>query len=185
MVLTLPCRTKNQTLTGEGMTESRNTCSASLITRRCAVAIVCLFFQMIAPPDFRCYGNAQPASPIGNWRGESICVGNRPACKNEDVVYRVEGVPGRPSSLIVFADKIIEGKREPMGKLDFSYDQASGTLSSEFTRGQTHGLWEFTLSGDKMEGKLLILPDRSVARKVGLKRVNENQIPPAPPRDQY
>ena len=129
--------------------------------------------------------DAKPASPVGTWRGDSICVGNRPACKNEDVVYRFEAVPGKPTSWIQFADKIIEGKREPMGKLDFTYNQAAGTLTGEFSRGQTHVLWEFTLSGDKMEGKLFILPERSVGRRVTVKRVDESQVPPAPARDQY
>jgi hypothetical protein len=156
-------------------------------------AVLLMFVGLAAAISFSGAGHlpalaqqsVKPSSPIGTWRGDSICVGNRPACKNEDVVYRFEAVTDKPAALILFADKIIEGKREPMGKLEFTYNQASGTLTGEFTRGQTHGLWEFTLSGDKMEGKLFILPERSVARRVTVKRVDENQVPPAPPRDQY
>jgi len=151
----------------------------------CAAVAIILLGSAIAEPSARDHSNNPSASPVGTWRGDSICVGNRPACKNEDVVYRFEALPGKPSMLIQFADKIIEGKREPMGKLEFTYDQAAGTLTGEFRRGQTHILWELTMSGDKMDGKLLILPERSVGRRVALKRVDENQVPPAPARDQY
>jgi hypothetical protein len=54
------------------------------------------------------------SSIVGTWTGESICVGNRPACKNETVVYRFEPVAGRSTLVTLFADKIIKGKRVPM-----------------------------------------------------------------------
>ena len=128
-----------------------------------------------------------PISPpvIGTWHGESICVGDHPACKDEDVVYRFEPVAGKPGVVTLLADKIIDGKREPMGKLEFQYDEAKGTLSSEFTRGHTHGLWEFQLTGDKMEGTLVVFPDMSVARRVKVSRVSEDQVPAAPGRELY
>jgi hypothetical protein len=31
---------------------------------------------------------AEASSVIATWHGESICLGNRPACRNEEVVYR-------------------------------------------------------------------------------------------------
>lgn len=124
-------------------------------------------------------------SVIGTWTGESICVGNRPACKNEVVVYRFEAVAGKPGVVTMFADKIINGQREPMGKLDFQYDQAKGTLSGEFTRGQTHGLWQFQVSGDTMEGTLVILPARDIGRRVKVRRARDTEVPAAPARDQY
>src|SRR5262249_33847674 len=65
-----------------------------------------------------CFGNTsmqcrpaatQPsqASVFATWKGESICVGNRPACKNEIVVYRFEAVDGKPDTVLLLADKII------------------------------------------------------------------------------
>src|SRR5215831_20015363 len=44
-------------------------------------------------PSLPCQSAATPASVttdsvLGSWKGESICVGDRPACKNEVVVYR-------------------------------------------------------------------------------------------------
>ncbi|HKP13000.1 MAG TPA: hypothetical protein VJZ91_12845 [Blastocatellia bacterium] len=125
------------------------------------------------------------APVIGTWTGESICFGDRPACKNEVVVYRFEPTAAKPGTVTLFADKIIEGKREPMGKLDFQYDEAKGTLSCEFTKRQTHGLWQFQISGDTMEGTLVLLPARTLGRRVHVTRVSDDQVPAAPDRKEY
>ena len=128
----------------------------------------------------------QPAPPvIGTWKGDSTCRGNRPACKNEVVVYRFEAVAGKPDAILWFADKIVEGKREPMGKAEMHYDQAKGELSWEFTVRQNHGLWQFKVSVDTMEGTLVLLPTRGLVRVVKVKRINENVVPPAPARELY
>ena len=124
-------------------------------------------------------------SVIGTWKGDSTCTGIRPACKNEVVVYRFEAVAGKPEFILWFADKIVEGKREPMGKSEMHYDEAKGALSWEFTIRQTHGLWQFKVSGDIMEGTLVLLPNRDVARVVKVKRVSEKDVPAAPARELY
>lgn len=124
-------------------------------------------------------------SVLGTWTGESICVGDRPACKNEIVVYRFEAIAGKPDVVLLLADKIIEGKRVPMGKLEFHYDETKGELFCEFTKRQTHGLWQYKVSGDQMEGTLVILPNKEVGRRVKVKRVSESEVPPAPAREMY
>ena len=122
----------------------------------------------------------------GTWRGESVCVGNRPACKNEVVVYRFEPVAGRSTLITLFADKISKGKRVPMYRLDFQYDDAKRTLSCEFTQGQTRGTWEYkVISDDAIEGTGIVSAGKSVARRVKVKRVREDQLPTAPDRDSY
>jgi hypothetical protein len=126
-----------------------------------------------------------PPSVVGTWKGESLCVGNRPACKNEVAVYRFEAIPGKAGMFLQLGDKIINGKREPMGKLEYRYDEAKGELSSEFTIGQTHGLWQFKVTGETMEGTLTELPGREVVRRVKVKRVSETEVPPAPARALY
>jgi hypothetical protein len=122
---------------------------------------------------------------LGTWKGESICVGNRPACKNEIVVYRFEAVPGKDGVVLLFADKIIDGQRIPMGKLEFQYNEAKGELSCEFTKNQTHGLWQFSVSGDTMEGSVVLLPGREPGRRVSLKRVAESEVPKALGKEEY
>jgi hypothetical protein len=125
------------------------------------------------------------ASLLATWKGESICVGNRPACKNEVAVYRFEAVAGKPDTVLQLADKIIDGERVPMGKLEFRYDESKEELSCEFTAGQTHGLWQFKVTGDSMEGTLVLLPDREMVRRVHVKKVREDEVPVAPARESY
>lgn len=141
-------------------------------------------------PSFLC----QPAtissivtSPavFGTWQGESICVGNRPACKNEVVVYRFEAVASKPGVGLLLADKIVDDKRVPMGKLEFRYDDSKRELSGEFSVGQTHGLWQFRVRGESMEGTLELLPDRELVRRVNVKRVGEDEVPKPPARESY
>ena len=48
------------------------------------------------------YAGTRGASVIGTWTGESNCVGDRPACKNEIVVYRFEAVAGKPGVVTLF-----------------------------------------------------------------------------------
>jgi hypothetical protein len=122
---------------------------------------------------------------FGTWKGESICVGTRPACKNEVVVYRFEAVAGKPGAVLLLADKIIDGERVPMGKLEFRYDDSKGELSGEFTVGQTHGLWQFRVRGESMGGTLELLPDRELVRRVSVKRVGEDEVPKPPARESY
>jgi len=125
------------------------------------------------------------AGITGTWSGQSLCVGNRAACKNEMVVYRFEPVAGRSTLITLLADKIIKGKRVPMYKLDFQFDEARHTLSGEFTQGHTHGTWEYKVDGDSMDGTGIVLPSKSVARRVKVRRVREDQLPAAPDRDSY
>jgi hypothetical protein len=103
---------------------------------------------------------------IGNWSGESICVGNRPACHDEQVVYRIALSPDPADTVIITMDKIIDGKPDTMAVLDFKYDSEQGTLVNEFTRGTTHGRWAFTVKGDTIEGTLIILPAKTIGRRV-------------------
>jgi len=87
--------------------------------------------------------------------------------------------------VLQLADKIIDGKRVAMGKLEFRYDESKDELSCEFTTGQTHGLWQFKVTGDSMEGTLVLLPDRETVRRVNVKKVREDEVPVPPARESY
>ena len=125
------------------------------------------------------------ASILGTWTGTSTCVGNRPACKNEVVVYRLLPLEGHPLQVRWLADKIIEGKRVAMGALVLDIDQGSGTLRGEFQRNTTHGVWTFVVSEGVMKGKLTLLPGGEVGRDVSVRRVKEAEVPAAPPLSDY
>ena len=87
--------------------------------------------------------------------------------------------------LTLLADKIIKGKRIPMYRLDFQYDESRRTLSCDFTQGHTRGTWEYRIAGDSMEGTGVVMASKSVARSVKVKRVREDQVPAAPDHDSY
>ena len=160
------------------------------------MTIINLRFTFVWAFLILCFGNTslqcQPtatrtsqASVLATWKGESICAGNRPACKNEVVVYRFEAVAGKPDMVLQLADKIINDNHVPMGKMEFRYDEGKRELSCEFTRGQTHGLWQFKVTRESMEGTLVLLPDRELVRRVNVKKVRENEVPMPPARESY
>ena len=150
-----------------------------------ALALACGWnLSFHSPPPATASLLAQP-SALGTWKGESLCVGNHPSCKNEVVVYRFEEVPGKPGVVVLLADKIIEDRRVPMGKLEFQNDETKGELSCEFSRGQMHGLWQFKVIGDGMEGTLVLLPNKELVRRVGVKKVRAEEVPAPPAREMY
>jgi hypothetical protein len=107
---------------------------------------------------------------VGNWTGESICVGNNPACHDEKVVYRISKASTEPGKLIITMDKIVDGKPETMGVMDFKYDGEKRMLVGEFKNARYHGVWEFTVKGETMEGTLSLLPAKTIVRRVKVKK---------------
>src|SRR5215210_4855888 len=110
---------------------------------------------------------------LGDWEGESVCVDkNRPACKNEHVVYHLTKKEGGGADEVTMrADKIVNGKPEDMGVLDCNHDAAKSTLTCEFTVNGTHGVFEYAINGDEMEGTLRILPAGTTGRKIKVKKL--------------
>jgi hypothetical protein len=115
---------------------------------------------------------------LGEWEGESICVDkNRPACRNEHVVYHVRKKDGEADAVTLAADKIVNGRPEEMGVLECKYDSAKSTLTCEFTVNGTHGVFEYAVKGDEMDGTLKLLPAGTLGRRINVKR----RPPDAPP----
>lgn len=149
--------------------------------RLCLLGVCCAVFA----PAPRVLGQTSPNAFAGTWTGTSTCVEKRPACKNETVVYRFVPIAGHPKQLRLLADKIIDGKRVPMGALEFELNERTGVLESEFKRGHTHGIWSYSVAGDSLTGKLIILPERSAARDVKVRRVKDTEVPAAPVLREY
>ena len=117
-------------------------------------------------------GSDSLSKVLGDWEGESVCVDkNRPACRNEHVVYHITKKDGGPDDVTMRADKIVNGRPVDMGVLDCKHDGAKSTLTCEFTVNGTHGVFEFTVSGDEMEGTLRILPAGTVGRKIKVRKL--------------
>jgi hypothetical protein len=144
------------------------------------------------------FAETKPADPVaaetgaakfrGTWTGQSMCVGDNPACKNETVVYRFVPFTAAPWQVRCLADKIVEGKRLPMGALMFQYDDKTRGLRCEFTTPKTkmHAVWSFVLEGDSLRGDLTHLPDGDKARDVRAIRVkDESKLPVAPALKDY
>ncbi len=115
------------------------------------------------------------AELVGYWTGGSICVGNRASCHDEQIVYRIAKGPDPAGNVTITADKIVNGKPELMGVLDFKYDSEKRTLVCDFTRGNTHGLWELTVKGNTIAGTLMILPEKTLVRRIKLKKEASGQ----------
>ena len=108
----------------------------------------------------------------GDWSGESICVNKEkfPACNNEQVVYHVVVASGKTETVTITADKIVNNKPETMGTFDFVYNAQRQTLTSEFKNDKVHIIFEFAVKGDVLEGTLATLPDRTLVRRIKVKK---------------
>src|SRR6266704_2968522 len=95
------------------------------------VALVTLTFSGAA---------AQTTSLAGDWTGESICAGNNPSCHDEKVVYHISVDTADSTKAKIAADKIVDGKLEPMGVIDLKYDASKQTLTGE-TQTARYRLW--------------------------------------------
>lgn len=103
----------------------------------------------------------------GDWRGESKCVDARSACHDEKVVYHIAKLPGRPGSVSVSADKIVNGEPVAMGTLQFQYERTNHAITCEYSQG----VWRFKVDGLTMEGTLTSAGN-TVFRRVKLKKEN-------------
>ena len=127
---------------------------------------------ILAAPDPR-------AAFVGTWRGTSTCVDHvrNPACKDEVVIYEVHEKSGDDRTVSLEASKVVDGKVLPMGDLDFTSDASGRTWTSEFQSARVHVLWSFVLDGNRIEGTLVDLPDRTLIRRIAAKK-DEKQSKP-------
>ena len=121
---------------------------------------------------------AAPAAPggrardeiVGTWRGSSLCTDRQaaPACKDEQVIYEISATPGKADTVTVKADKVVDGKREPMGAHDLTRDASDGGWTTEYETPRVHFTWRLTVTGKKMQGAMTLVPSKAVVRKMDL-----------------
>ncbi len=58
---------------------------------------------------------ADDSSPLGDWSGESVFVVRDSACRDEDSLYHVAKLAGKPGWFSMKLDKIVDGKPVTMG----------------------------------------------------------------------
>jgi hypothetical protein len=134
-----------------------------------------LFAMVIAALDIfaRAQGAARPAQQLpaddsgllGDWRGDSVCVVRDSACRDEDSLYHVAKLAGKPGWFSMKLDKIMDGKRVTMGTVECSYDSSKRALICEFPRG----VFRFTIQAHKMAGTMN-LTDGTLWRKITLSK---------------
>jgi hypothetical protein len=117
-------------------------------------------------------GSSPVSNLVGDWEGESLCGGGNPSCQDETVVYHITKPPDERGGVSIDADKVVGGKPVPMGVIELKYDARTGALTGELKNSRYQGVWEFKVEGDTMEGTLTILPGRTVARRIKVKKVS-------------
>jgi hypothetical protein len=113
-------------------------------TRITAAAAVCLLSRGAS-------AQARPASPspIGVWRGTSLCLVRPSPCNDEIVVYRITRAAAG-DSLSVDGRKIVNGHEEEMGVLGCQLT----VQDAQIRCAMPSGTWRFTLRGDSLVGEL-------------------------------
>jgi len=117
------------------------------------------------------------AKLVGDWTGESICVGEIGACHDETVVYHISLDASDLTKVKMRADKIVNGKPEWMGDIDLKYDAKNNTLTGDLTSPRYRGVWEFTVKEYIMWGTLSLLPEKRIVRQIRVTRNRPNQGP--------
>jgi hypothetical protein len=108
----------------------------------------------------------------GTWRGTSTCTDHvaAPACQDETVVYEFRN-GDKVGTVIMAADKIVNGVRVPMGELTFAYDQPLACWRAEFESPRLKSRWCISVEGNTLKGTATLLPGNQVVRRVNATRV--------------
>ena len=114
----------------------------------------------------------QPSELLGVWRGTSVCTDRvaAPACKDEVVVY--EFTEGKEAGFVHWqADKVVNGKRDPMGAFDLQYDKSERCWKAEFVSPRVRSVWRVVVvEKGRLTGSATMLPGGEKVRKIDAKR---------------
>ena len=91
-------------------------------------------------------------SPVGAWRGTSVCLVRPSACNDESVVYRISPMKA-VDSVALDARKIVRGEEQEMGVLACRLSPPSDELTCNIPRG----VWRFRVHNDSLTGELRLL----------------------------
>jgi hypothetical protein len=123
---------------------------------------------LLLPSLFLLFGKISTAQSLsGNWKGTSVCQIKNSSCHDEIVVYHISKDSER-DSYKVDAAKIVDGKENDMGTLDFSFDPKQMILFLVDSAQEVK--WEFKVSGTEMHGTLI--SKGKLYRIVDLKKEN-------------
>lgn len=128
--------------------------------------VVSMFLVQDAP------GRPSVDAVVGTWRGSSVCVDRQaaPACVDEQVIYDIAPKAGVSGVVTLKADKVVDGRREEMGTLEFSADAKSDSWVTEFDTARGRALWRLDVNGKTMTGTMTLLPAKAVVRRITLRK---------------
>jgi hypothetical protein len=106
-------------------------------------------------------------SPIGTWRGQSICVVRPSGCNDEESLYRVSASAQAKDHVHLDGSKIVDGKEVNMGSSDCSHNAQTHTLDCPLPNGNAQ---QYKIEGNVMTGTMT-LRDGTLWRKISLRRV--------------
>jgi hypothetical protein len=112
------------------------------------------------------------AAILGTWNGTSTCVKSAefPSCHDEVVVYEFKESAKGGDATTVAAFKIVDGEKQFMGDMEFTWEAGQAAWVSELTTPRVHALWTFFVRGDEITGTLVDLPSKHLIRNVAVKR---------------
>jgi hypothetical protein len=114
-------------------------------------------------------GQREDSAVIGVWEGESKCMIAGSPCHDEHVIYEIardEKAGGQK----IDAYKIVNREKLFMGTLRCQYHAEKKNLSCSGGNPRMKSVWEYFVSGDTIEGTLVIGDERALYRKINLKR---------------
>jgi hypothetical protein len=88
-------------------------------------------------------------TPVGIWRGTSVCRVRRSPCNDEIVVYRITQMKAA-DSLALDARKIVRGEEQEMGVLACRLAPLTGQVTCVMSQGR----WHFSVRRDSLVGEL-------------------------------
>ena len=96
--------------------------------------------------------NSIAQSLVGVWKVTSLCQIKNSQCHDENVVYHISK-NSSGDSYQIDASKIIDGKEDDMGTLNFSFNAQQKILYLIDSVQQVK--WEFKVTGKEMHGTLI------------------------------
>jgi hypothetical protein len=113
------------------------------------------------------------AAILGGWRGSSICVKAtwNDSCADEEVVYSFVLAALQSEQVTLHASKLVAGKPQSMGDLDFVFDSTGQTWFSDFQNRRVNIRWTYRVKGDSLIGHVAEMPSGRVARRVNAVRM--------------
>lgn len=118
---------------------------------------------------------------VVSFMGESICVSKTSDCRNETWVIRFEPVAGKEDRVRLFGDRLEKVKRVPL------FERSAGVkkLGSGLLIFPSDNSYSLVLDAKHSLTGRFSSSTGTIVRRVKLKMVDANELPPAPSPDVY